>query len=171
MTRKRSAAAGRGSPRAGRAASAGRQRCRRVRGAGKASGADAPPRLARLAHRRRGSDGGLGGLALGLTVLVSIDALVIILAVIPFVGIMVAGRSTVGVPFCIGAFDRYGLRAGRWLPAGAAVHALARPTPELIELIAAWLAALTLISVELLRLPACAPGPGGCGQAPDAVAA
>jgi hypothetical protein len=97
---------------------------------------------------------GLGGLALGLTVLVSIDALVILVAAIPVAGVMTAGRRTVGVPFCIGAFvgTAYGLADG-YLLARPFMHSLGS-TLVLLELIGYWLAALTFISVQVLRLPA-----------------
>ncbi len=97
---------------------------------------------------------GLGGLALGLTVLVSIDALVIIVAVVPVAGVMAASRRTVGVPFCIGAFigTAYGLADG-YLLSRPFMHSLGS-TLVLLELIGYWLAALTFISVQVLRLPA-----------------
>jgi hypothetical protein len=96
---------------------------------------------------------GLGGLALGLTVLVDIGSLVYLLAVIPFAGVLVAGRRAIAFPFCVGVLvgTAYGIAGG---------YLLSRPfmdslglTLELTGLVAAWLAALTITVVQLLRVP------------------
>jgi hypothetical protein len=96
----------------------------------------------------------LGGLALGLTALVRFDGLLDVLPAIPFLGFLVVRRSSTAVPFCIGLGigAAYGL-ADAYLLARPFADSL-RPMPELIGLIAAWLAAMTIAGVELLRLPA-----------------
>jgi hypothetical protein len=95
----------------------------------------------------------LGGLALGLTSLMRFDGLLDVLPAIPFVGILVVQRSRNVVPFCMGLAigAAYGL-AGGYLLARPFVDSL-QPMPELIGLIAAWLLAMTVAGVELLRLP------------------
>jgi hypothetical protein len=95
----------------------------------------------------------LGGLALGLTSLVRFDGLLDVLPAIPFVGILVVRRDRNAVPFCIGLAigAAYGLADG-YLLARPFVDSL-QPMPELIGLIAAWLLAMTVAGVELLRLP------------------
>ena len=96
----------------------------------------------------------LGGLALGLTSLVRIDGLLDVLPAIPFIGILVVRRSSTAVPFCIGLVvgAAYGL-ADAFLLARPLLDSL-QPLPVLIGLIAAWLATMTLVGVELLRLTA-----------------
>jgi hypothetical protein len=95
----------------------------------------------------------LGGLALGLTAVVRFDGLFDVLPAIPFIGILFVRRSAAVVPFCIGLGIGavYGL-ADAYLLARPFVDSL-HPTPELIALIAAWLAAMTVAGVELLRQP------------------
>jgi hypothetical protein len=95
----------------------------------------------------------LGGLALGLTSVVRFDGLLDVLPAIPFVGILVVRRSRSAAPFCIGLGigAAYGLADG-YLLARPFVQSL-QPMPELIGLIAAWLLAMTVAGVELLRLP------------------
>jgi hypothetical protein len=94
----------------------------------------------------------LGGLALGLTSLVQVDGLLDVLPVIPFLGILVARKTKMVVPFAIGLAigAGYGI-ADAYLLARPFMATL-RPMPELIGLIAAWLAAMTVAGVELLRL-------------------
>jgi hypothetical protein len=94
----------------------------------------------------------LGGLALGLTAVVRIDGLLDVLPAIPFVGILLARRSSTAFPFFIGLVvgAGYGLADG-YLLARPFLDAL-QPMPELIGLIAAWLVAMTLAGVEMLRL-------------------
>jgi len=95
----------------------------------------------------------LGGLALGLTALLSADALVFLLGVIPFAGVLAAGRRPIALPFCVGVVvgAGYGIADG---------YLLSRPfmdslgfTLELIALAAVWLTALTIIGFQALRLP------------------
>jgi hypothetical protein len=96
----------------------------------------------------------LGGLALGLTAVVRFDGLLDVLPAIPFVGVLLMrGRGTTAIPFSIGLIvgAGYGLADG-YLLARPFVASL-QPLPELIGLLAAWLAAVTLAVVELLRLP------------------
>ena len=95
----------------------------------------------------------LGGLALGLAAVVRIDALLDVLPAIPFVGILLVRRSTTVLVFCIGLAvgAGFGLADG-YLLARPFLDAL-QPMPELIGLIAAWLVAMTLVGVEMLRLP------------------
>jgi hypothetical protein len=96
---------------------------------------------------------GLGGLALGLCCVVRFDGLLDVLPAIPFAGILLARRSKTALPFCVGLAvgAAYGL-ADAYVLARPFVDAL-QPKPELIGLLAAWLVALTLAAVELLRLP------------------
>jgi len=95
----------------------------------------------------------LGGLALGLTALVSADALVFLLGVIPFAGVLAAGRRAIAVPFCLGAVvgAGYGVADGYLLsrPFMASVGS----TMELIGLAAVWLTALTIVGFQALRVP------------------
>jgi hypothetical protein len=95
----------------------------------------------------------LGGLALGLTAVVRVDGLLDVLPAIPFLGILFARRSSTTIPFGIGLIvgAGYGLADG-YLLARPLLDSL-QPLPELIGLLAAWLAALTLAAVELLRMP------------------
>ena len=95
----------------------------------------------------------LGGLALGLTVLVSADALVFLLPVIPVAGVLVAGRRAIAFPFCLGVVVciAYGLADG-YLLSRPFMDSVG-PALELIALIAVWLTALTVIGVQALRLP------------------
>ncbi len=94
----------------------------------------------------------LGGLALGLTALVEVDGLLDVLPAIPFLGVLVARKSKMVVPFSIGLVigAAYGLADAYLLarPFMAALH----PMPELIGLIAVWLAAMTAAGVELVRM-------------------
>jgi hypothetical protein len=115
--------------------------------------------LARLGALRPGRRPGpqwalmaLGGLALGLTAVVRIDGLLDVLPAIPFIGILVVRRSSTAVPFCIGIVvgAAYGL-ADAFLLARPLLDSL-QPLPILIGLIAAWLATMTLVGVELMRL-------------------
>jgi hypothetical protein len=95
----------------------------------------------------------LGGLALGLAAAVRIDGLLDVLPAIPFVGLLLIRRSGTVVAFCAGLAvgAGYGLGDG-YLLALPFLDGLA-PMLTLIGLIAAWLAAMTLVGVELLRLP------------------
>ena len=96
---------------------------------------------------------GLGGLALGLTAVVRFEGLLDVLPAIPFIGILLLRRSSMALPLGIGLAigAAYGL-ADAYLLARPFIDSL-HPTPELIGLLAAWLIALTLAGVELLRLP------------------
>ncbi len=95
----------------------------------------------------------LGGLALGLTAVVRFEGLLDVLPAIPFIGILVVRRNRMALPLSIGLAigAAYGL-ADAYLLARPFVDSL-EPMPELIGLLAAWLIALTLAAVELLRLP------------------
>jgi hypothetical protein len=96
----------------------------------------------------------LGGLALGLCALVRIDGLLDVLPAVPFAGLLVVKRSRTALALCIGLAVgvAYGLADG-YLLARPFLDALA-PKPEVIGLIAAWLAALTVAgAAETLRLP------------------
>jgi len=95
----------------------------------------------------------LGGLALGLAAAVRIDGLLDVLPAIPFVGVLLVRRSAAVLAFCGGLAlgAGYGLADG-FLLARPFLDGLA-PMPALIGLIAAWLAAMTLAGMELLRLP------------------
>ena len=95
----------------------------------------------------------LGGLALGLGLLVSLDALIYLLPLIPFGGLLLVARRPGAAPFCLGVVlgVSYGLVDG---------YVLSRPFLDalshnmaLIGIIAAWLAALTAVTVQLLRVP------------------
>ncbi len=94
----------------------------------------------------------LGGLALGLTVLISIGSLVYLLAVIPFAAVLAAGRRPVAFSFCLGVIvgTGYGIAAG---------YLLSRPfldslglAMELTGLAAVWLVALSITVVQLMRV-------------------
>ncbi|HEU5419731.1 MAG TPA: hypothetical protein VFV41_18730 [Streptosporangiaceae bacterium] len=96
---------------------------------------------------------GLAGLALGMGVLLSLNSLVYLLPVIPFAGLLIAARRPAAVPFCCGVLlgAAYGFADG---------YVLSRPfldaqahLMELIGIIAVWLAALTIATVQLLRVP------------------
>jgi hypothetical protein len=96
---------------------------------------------------------GLGGLALGLGVLVSLDSLVFLLPVIPFAGLLAVARRPATTPFCCGVV----IGAGYGLADG---YLLSRPfldgvshTTEFVGVTAVWLAALTITTVQLLRVP------------------
>ncbi|HMH91695.1 MAG TPA: hypothetical protein VK586_11515 [Streptosporangiaceae bacterium] len=95
----------------------------------------------------------LGGLALGLGLLVSLDSLIYLLPVIPFGGLLLVARRPGAAPFCLGVV----LGAGYGLVDG---YVLSRPFLDalshnlaLIGIIAAWLTALTAATVQLLRVP------------------
>jgi hypothetical protein len=96
---------------------------------------------------------GLGGLALGLTAVVRFEGLLDVLPAIPFIGILLLRRNGTALPLSIGLAigAAYGL-ADAYLLARPFIDSL-EPMPELIGLLAAWLIALTLAAVELLRLP------------------
>jgi hypothetical protein len=96
---------------------------------------------------------GLGGLALGLTVLVDVGSLVYLLAIIPFAGVLVAGRREIAFPFCLGVFvgTGYGIADG-YLLSRQFMDSIGL-TLELTGLVAVWLMALTITVVQLLRVP------------------
>ncbi len=95
----------------------------------------------------------LGGLALGMTSVVQVGGLLDVVPAIAFVGILIVGRRALGGAFSIGLIVgvAYGLADG-YLLARPFMAAL-KPLPEVIGLIAVWVAALTLAGVELLRYP------------------
>jgi len=95
----------------------------------------------------------LAGLALGLGVLVSLDSLLDLLPAIPFAGLLLGARRPAGGPFCWGLVIgvAYGLADG---------YLLSRPfldslshSVELAGVTALWLTALTVATVQLLRVP------------------
>jgi hypothetical protein len=96
---------------------------------------------------------GLGGLALGLTVLADVSSLIFLLAVIPFAGVLVAARRAAALPFCCGVVIGvgYGLADG-YLLSRPFMSSVRLPL-ELVGVTAAWLAALTIAVVRLLRAP------------------
>ena len=95
----------------------------------------------------------LGGLALAMTSVVQVGGLLDVVPAIAFVGILVAGRRAMGGAFSIGLIVgvAYGLADGYLL--ARPFMASLKPLPEVIGLIAVWVAALTLAAVELLRYP------------------
>lgn len=95
----------------------------------------------------------LGGLALGLTSLVSPGALVYLLPAIGVAGVLAVARRAVGVAFCIGlsAGTGYGI-AGGYLLARPLMDALA-PILEVVGADAAGLAVLTIAVLWLMRSP------------------
>jgi hypothetical protein len=95
----------------------------------------------------------LGGLALGLTGVVQLGGLVAVIPAIAFAGILIAGRRAIGAAFGIGLVvgGAYGLADGYLL--ARPFMASLKPVPELIGLIAVWLAAVMLAMVEFLRYP------------------
>ncbi len=107
----------------------------------------------------------LGGLALGLTVLVNVGSLAPLLAVIPFAGILAVRRRPAAVPFCAGIVVGvgYGLADG-YLLARPFMSSI-RTQMELAGVAAAWLAALTMVVIQLLR------NPGACAVLRRALAA
>jgi hypothetical protein len=96
---------------------------------------------------------GLGGLALGLGLLVSLDSLIYLLPLIPVAGLLIGGRLPGAVSFCYGAAVgvAYGLADG-YLLSRPFLDSIAH-TMEFIGLLAAWLAVLTMATVQLLRVP------------------
>ena len=95
----------------------------------------------------------LGGLALGLTSVVQVGGLLDVVPAIAFGGILIAGRRGTGAAFSIGLIVgvAYGLADGYLL--ARPFMASLEPTPEIIGLIAVWLAAFTLAAIEFLRYP------------------
>ena len=93
----------------------------------------------------------LGGLALGLITLVQAEGFLYLLPVIPFVGILVAGRRTQAVPLSAGLVVgvAYGLADG-YLESRPYMDTIARPL-QLVGLVAAGLAVLTAAWVLVLR--------------------
>ncbi|MGE5131509.1 MAG: hypothetical protein ACM32E_01205 [Gemmatimonadota bacterium] len=89
----------------------------------------------------------LGGLALGLASLPQADALMLLLPVIPFAAVLVAGQRPRAAAFTAGmvAGVGYGL-AGGLLLAGPGIQALG-PSLRMIGLAVVWAAALTLAGV------------------------
>jgi hypothetical protein len=96
---------------------------------------------------------GIGGLALGLGVLVSLDSLVYLLPIIPFAGLLIAARRTTAAPFCYGVVigTSYGF-ADAYLVSRPFLDSVSH-SMEIIGVIAAWFFALTLATEELLRVP------------------
>ena len=97
---------------------------------------------------------GLAGLALGLGALVSLDALLYLLPVIPFGGILLFGRRPQAAPFLFGFF--FGVVYG-----GLGAYLLDRPYVDTVGstlatagVAAVWLFALAVIGGQLARLSA-----------------
>ena len=95
----------------------------------------------------------LGGLALGLGLLVSLDSLIYLLPLIPFGGLLLVAETAGGGPVLPGCCCRGGLRPRRWLRAARPFLDALSHNMALIGIIAAWLAALTAATVQLLRVP------------------
>ncbi len=95
--------------------------------------------------------GALGGVALGLTSLLSLGSLVYLLPVIAVTGLLLVARKTVGVAFCTGLVvgTGYGIAAG-YLLARPFADTLA-PTLEVIGADAAGVAVLTAAVIVALR--------------------
>jgi hypothetical protein len=96
---------------------------------------------------------GLAGLALGLGVLVSLSSLVYLLPVIPFAGLLIVARRAAAAPFCMGLVVGvgYGLADG-YVLSRPFLDSVSHPM-ELVAIVAVWLAALTIATVQLLRVP------------------
>ncbi len=96
--------------------------------------------------------GGLAGLALGLSLLVSLDGLIYLLPVIPFAAMLLIGRRPQGIPFLAGAFIGAGYGAlGAFLldrPFVDSVGGLA----GIAGVGAVWLSALSIVAGQLSRL-------------------
>ena len=95
----------------------------------------------------------LAGLALGLIVLAQADGLLYLLPVIPFVGMLVAGRQAQAAPFTAGLVlgVAYGIADG-YLESRPYMDTIARPL-LIVGLAAAVLAVLTAVAVLLTRRP------------------
>jgi hypothetical protein len=91
----------------------------------------------------------LGGLVLGLTVLIRIDALSDILPAIPFLGVLLAARRPQGIPFALGLLTgvAYGLADG-YLPARAYLQ-LEAPSLRPLGLITVATGLLTLAGLAV----------------------
>ena len=96
---------------------------------------------------------GLSGLAIGLSLLISLDGLIYLLPAIPFAAVLLIARRPQGVPFLIGFAlgGTYGV---------AATFLLDRPFLDTVGGIAAiagvaavWLLALSVVAGQLARLP------------------
>jgi hypothetical protein len=96
---------------------------------------------------------GLAGVALGLGVLVSLSSLVYLLPVIPFGGLLIVARRAAAAPFCMGAVIgvAYGLADG-YVLSRPFLDSVSHPM-ELVAIVAVWLAALTIATVQVLRVP------------------
>jgi hypothetical protein len=122
--------------------------------AGVAARLGAPLRHPGRWHTAQRATMALGGLALGLTALLRIDGLFDVLPGIVFAGALLARRmSASALAFCLGLAvgAGYGLLGGYEL--ARPLLASLRPLPELVGLLAACLALLSIAAVQLLRLP------------------
>jgi hypothetical protein len=96
---------------------------------------------------------GLSGLAIGLSLLISLDGLIYLLPAIPFAAVLLIARRPQGVPFLIG----FALGAAYGV---AAMFLLDRPfldtvggTAAVAGVAAVWLLALSVVAGQLARLP------------------
>jgi hypothetical protein len=94
----------------------------------------------------------LAGLALGLSLLVSLAALIYLLPVIPFAAILLIGRRPQGLPFLAGAAVgvAYGA-AGAFLLSRSFIDSVGGSV-EIAGVAAVWLAVLSIVAGQLSRL-------------------
>ncbi len=93
----------------------------------------------------------LAGLALGLSLLISLDALAYLLPIIPFGCVLIAGRRPQAAPFLLGSFIGvgYGI-AGGFLLYRPLLDTVGRQA-ALAGVAAVWLVALSIVALQLMR--------------------